>query len=263
VTDQLLFEVKDHIATITLNRPEKLNAFTNEMLDAWLAAYEECRVRDDVRVVVLTGAGRGFCSGGDVSKMGDQSRDNSPIATKSQLWDHIQLIPKKLHELDKPVIAALNGVATGAGLDMALMCDLRTAAESARFAETYLRVGLVPGDGGSYFLPRLVGAAKALEMFLTADFVDAKEAHRIGLVNHVWPDGELMDRTYELAGRITKMPPISVRLTKRALYQGLNTDMHTALDLISSHMTIARAAEDHVEAIAAFREKRDPVFKGK
>ena len=262
MTDTLRFEVKDRIGTITLNRPEKLNAFTADMLTAWVAALEECRASDGVHVVVLTGAGRGFCTGGDVGGMGEAA-DPSPLETKTRLWDQIERVPKTLQTLDKPVIAAVNGVATGAGMDMALMCDLRFAAESARFAETYVRMGLVPGAGGAYFLPRLVGPAKALELFWSGEFVDAREAERLGLVNRVFPDADLMPKTYEFAERVASGPPLSIRLIKRLLYQSLRTDLVTSLDLVSSHMTIVRASDDHKEAVRAFKEKRPAKFEGR
>jgi 2-(1,2-epoxy-1,2-dihydrophenyl)acetyl-CoA isomerase len=263
MTDQLLFETKDHIATITLNRPDVLNAFTEEMIEAWVAALQECRDNDDIHVVVLTGAGRAFCAGGDVRAMKESPDRNNPNLTKSRLWDMVQNIPKTLQEMDKPIIAAVNGAATGAGMDMASMCDIRVAAESAKFAESYVRMGLVPGAGGCWFLPRLVGMPKALELLYTADFVEAAEAKEIGLVNHVYPDDELMEQTYKLATKIARRAPISVRLIKRATYQGQRIELVTHLDQISSHMTIARSSDDHMEAVDAFLEKRHPVFKGK
>lgn len=263
MTDQLLFETKDHIATITLNRPDVLNAFTEEMIEAWVAALQECRDNDDIHVVVLTGAGRAFCAGGDVRAMKESPDRNNPNLTKSRLWDMVQNIPKTLQEMDKPIIAAVNGPATGAGMDMASMCDIRVCAESAKFAESYVRMGLVPGAGGCWFLPRLVGMPKALELLYTADFVEAAEAKEIGLVNHVYPDDELMEQTYKLATKIARRAPISVRLIKRATYQGQRIDLVTHLDQISSHMTIARSSDDHMEAVDAFLEKRHPVFKGK
>ncbi|MCZ6728848.1 MAG: enoyl-CoA hydratase-related protein [SAR324 cluster bacterium] len=262
MSENLKFEIDNGIATITLNRPEKLNAFTPDMLEAWLAAYRECRDSDAVNVVVLTGAGRGFCSGGDVARMGD-SADASPMDAKTRLASSVQQLPLTLAEMDKPVLAAVNGVATGAGMDVALMCDMRIAAESARFAETYVKIGIVPGAGGAYFLPRLVGYTKALEMLLTGDFVDAQEALRIGLVNQVVPDDQLMEKTYELARKISSNAPLSVRLIKRAMVQGLSMDLRSHLDQISSHMGVVRGSEDHKEALAAFKEKRTPVFKGR
>ncbi|MEM7252820.1 MAG: enoyl-CoA hydratase/isomerase family protein [Pseudomonadota bacterium] len=261
MSDSVLFDVESNIATITLNRPEKLNAFTSEMLQALVQRIDECAERDDIRVVMLTGAGRGFCSGGDIGGMGDGA-DNRPHVTKERIWTEIQAFPKRLASFDKPIIAAVNGVATGGGVDLALACDFRTAAASAKFAETYSRIGLLPGGGGAYFLPRLVGTGRALELLWTAEFIDAQDALSIGLVNHVFSDDQLYSRTFDICARIASAPPFSVRHIKRAVYQGLNTDMHTAFDLISSHIAIARAGEDHVEAINAFKEKRSGNFKG-
>jgi enoyl-CoA hydratase/carnithine racemase len=259
--DNLNFDVSEGIATLTLNRPEKLNAFTNEMLHGLVAALDDCDTRDDVRVVIVTGAGRGFCSGGDVSRMGEAA-DNRPHVTKDRIWRDIQAFPKRLARFEKPVIAAVNGVATGGGMDLALACDIRVASESARFAETYAKIGLLPGGGGAWFLPRIVGQARALELLWTAEFLDAAQALELGLVNHVYPDADLMEETRKLAARIAAMPPLSIRLIKRVVAQGLNTDMMTSFDLISSHIAIARAGVNHPEAIAAFREKRDGTFTG-
>ena len=262
MSDEILLGVKDGIATITLNRPEKLNAFTPGMLETWCAAYRECQARSDVLVIVLTGAGRGFCSGGDTSTMGDRA-DNSPLETKNRIWNMIQSPAKTLQDVDKPVIAAINGVATGGGLDVALMCDIRVAARGARMGETYSRIGLIPGGGGAFYLPRILGTAKALELLWTGDLIDAEEALRIGLVSYVYPADEFMDRTYAFARRIADAPPLSVRFIKRTVYQAMETDLRTSLDTISSHLTVVRASEDHIEGIAALREKRKPVFKGR
>lgn len=261
MADHLLIDVSERIATLTLNRPEKLNAFTSDMLQGLLSALDECEARDDVAVVIVTGNGRGFCSGGDVGGMGEAA-DNRPHVTKDRIWNEIQAFPKRLAVFEKPVIAAVNGPAVGGGMDLALACDFRIAAESARFAETYGKIGLAPGGGGAYFLPRLVGKAMALELLLTADFVDAEEALRIGLVNHVFPDPSLLEETRGIARRIAKLPPLSVRLIKRAVNQSINADMATAFDLISSHIAVLRSGHDHPEAIQAFREKRDGDYKG-
>ncbi len=226
-----------------------------------VAALDECESRDDVLVVILTGAGRGFCSGGDVGNMGEAA-DNRPHVTKDRIWRDIQAFPKRLARFEKPIIAAVNGVATGGGMDLALACDIRVASESARFAETYAKIGLLPGGGGAWFLPRIVGKARALELLWTAEFLDAGQALEIGLVNHVYPDAALMAETRKLAERIAAMPPLSIRLIKRVVEQGLATDMTTSFDLISSHIAVARAGADHPEAIAAFREKRDGTFIG-
>jgi len=257
MTDHLLFEVEDRIATITLNRPERKNAFTFEMTDAWAKALLECRDRDDVAVVIVTGSGDSFCSGGDIADMKGRT-GQLPGQRKEELSRRVQRVPLALEDLDKPVLCALNGVATGAGMDMALMCDIRYAAESARLAETYVRVGLVPGAGGAHFLPRLVGVAKALELFWTGDFVDAREAERLGLVNKVLPDGELMPFVRGVAAKIAKAPPASVRLIKRAVTQGMRNDLRTNLDLISSHYAVATAAPEHREAVEKFLARAKP-----
>ena len=257
----LQFEIADGIATLTLDRPEKLNAFTNDMLQGLVEALDDCEDRDDVRVVILTGAGRGFCSGGDVGTMGEAA-DNRTHVTKKRIWRDVQAFPKRLARFEKPIIAAVNGVAVGGGLDLALACDIRVASQSARFSETYAKIGLAPGGGGAYFLPRIIGQARALEMLWTAEFIDATQALEIGLVNHVYPNEDLMAETQKLAARIAAMPPLSVQLIKRAVAQGLNTDMTTAFDLISSHIAVVRAGEDHPEAIAALKEKRAGKFVG-
>ena len=261
MTEYLTLEVEDGIATMTMNRPDKLNAFTDEMLHGMAAALDECEAREDVRAVILTGAGRGFSSGGDISGMGGKSY-SAPHVTKSHIWTDIQAFPKRAARFEKPLLAAVNGAAIGGGMDLALACDVRIAGESAKFAETYAKIGLLPGGGGAYFLPRLVGKARALELLWTADFLDARAALEIGLVNHVYPDDQLLAETTALAKRIAAMPPLSIRLIKRLVEQSMNSDMATAFDLVSSHIAVARAGGDHVEAITAFREKRPGNFKG-
>ncbi len=261
MTDQIKLDVAQRVATITLNRPEKLNAFTDEMLMGLCAALDECEERDDVRAVILTGAGRGFCAGGDVFAMGADA-DNRPHVTKKHIDDYIQAFPKRMATFDKPVIAAVNGVATGGGMDLALACDFRIAAKSARFAETYAKIGLLPGGGGAYYLPRIVGTAKALELLLTADFIEAEDALAIGLVNHLFDDATLMSETMKIAQRIAMLPPYSVTMIKRTVYQGLDLDMNSALEVVGSHIAIAKASGDHAEAIAAFREKRTGNYSG-
>ncbi|HXH83919.1 MAG TPA: enoyl-CoA hydratase [Candidatus Tectomicrobia bacterium] len=257
----LLYEVKDRIATITLNRPDKLNAFTGPMIDAWARSLAEAQADPDVNVIVVTGAGRAFCSGGDVARMGEG--EPTPLDHKNQLWENIHRVPKTLETVDKPVIAMVNGLAVGAGMGMCVMCDVRVAAESARFSTGYVRVGLVPGDGDTYFLPRLVGAAKALELLWTADFIEAPEAHRLGIVQRVVPDAELRDATYAFARQLADGPQIPIRMIKRLVYQSLRLDLRTHLDLVSSHMAIVRQTADHKEGVAAFKEKRAARFQGR
>ncbi|MDT7568673.1 MAG: hypothetical protein QOI50_3619 [Pseudonocardiales bacterium] len=257
----LEYTVADGIGTILLNRPHRKNAFTLDMIDTWARALRDARTDPDVRVVVLTGAGDAFCSGVDLDRRQDAT-PATPLERKENLTERIHRIPFALEDLDKPVIAAINGVAVGAGMDMALMCDMRIMARSARLSEGYVRVGLVPGDGGCYYLPRLVGTAKALELLLTGDFIDAEEAGRLGIANHVVDDADLAGAVDTLARKIADGPPVAIRTIKRAVYQSARSDLRTALDLISSHMAVVTSTEDSAEALAAFREKRPANFIG-
>jgi len=256
----LEYRVEDGVGTILLNRPEKKNAFTPEMLHRWAEIYRGARTDDSVGAIVLTGAGNAFCSGGDLG--GLAPGEPTPYERKTFLTDHVHRVIYALQELDKPVIAAVNGAAVGAGMDMALMCDMRFAARSARFSEGYVRVGLL-GDGGAYFLPRLVGTAKALELLLTGGFVDAEEAHRIGIVNRVCKDDELAEETRLFAERLAAGPPLVTRMIKRTIYQSARSDLRTSLDLVSSHMAVAQSTEDSKEALNAFVQKREPQFRGR
>lgn len=259
----LEYAVADGVGTITLNRPHRKNAFTDDMIRSWTDILVDARTDPAVRVMVLTGAGDAFCSGVDLAKYSGRTADPTPLQRKENLHNHVHRVALAMEDLDKPVIASVNGIAVGAGMDMALMCDMRIATRSARFSEGYIKVGLVPGDGGCYFLPRLVGSAKALELLLTGEFVDAEEAARIGLVNSVVDDCRLADTTARLARRIADAPPVAVRMIKRAMYQSARADLRTALDLISSHLAVITSTADSREALAAFWERRSGVFHGR
>jgi len=243
----LLFLKSDGIATIRLNRPGKKNSFTMDMIDQWVEALEKSRKDADVKVIVVTGTGDSFCSGADLAGLRDA--ENCAIDHKNMLWEQIHRVALIMEDIDKPIIAAVNGIAVGAGMDMALMFDLRFVADTARFSEGYIRIGVVPGDGGCYFLPRLVGVAKALELFWTGDFIDAREALRIGMVNRVYPADKLMEETYDFARKIADSPELAIRTTKRATYQSSRVELRTALDLISSHVGVIRTLKDNHEAV--------------
>jgi enoyl-CoA hydratase/carnithine racemase len=262
MSSPITLERDGKVAIITLNRPEVLNAINEPMLPPWVEALEECRLDEGVAAIIITGAGEAFCRGGDTTKLGSHTTPG-PVDIKAQFWDRLHRIPKKLAEIDKPVIAAVNGLASGAGVDVSLQCDIRFAARSATFRVSYTAFGLVPGNGGTYFLPRIVGEAKALELFYAAKPIDAEEALRIGLVNQVFDDAEFMQRTLEYAHDITRRAPLAMSLVKRAVKQGMSMDLHTHLDMVSSHMLITRPSEDHAEAIKAYEEGRDPEFKGR
>lgn len=257
----LTYEVDDWIGLIRIDRPAKLGSFTWEMIERWAEALGEARHDDRVRVVVLAGTGENFCTGVDLEELSRIGED--PIDRKRMLTDRIYQVVLGVQNLDKPLICAVNGLALGAGMDMALMCDIRIAAESARFSEGYIRVGLVPGDGGAYFLPRVVGIAQALELLWTGDFISADEAARIGIVSRVVPDAELMQHTLALARRIAGMSPIPVSMIKRLVYQSLSSDLATSLDLASSQMAVVQSTSDYAEAMSAFNERRAPVFRGR
>lgn len=256
----LLYDVRDHVATITLNRPAQRNAFTLEMVDAWADRLHDAQRDPDVRVIVVTGAAGAFCAGIDLSWL---EEDHTPIERKRDLTEHVHRVPLELENVDKPVIAAMNGVAVGAGLDMALMCDLRLAARSARMAESYVKVGLVPGDGGCFLLPRLIGLPRALELLLTGDMIDAEQAAQWGMINSVHDDDQLDAAVAQLAARLAAGPPIALRMIKRTTYQSLRTDLRTSLDLVTSHLALNRTTEDSLEAFRAFKDRREPRFEGR
>lgn len=272
--NHILYEKDGDIAKITINRPEAFNAFSLPMIKGWATALQEAQDDPEVRVVVVTAAGKAFCAGGDVKSMlagkgfiGDDEKGecwgDKAIDRKGTLMNYIHKVALTLEAMDKPVLCAINGVAVGAGLDMALMCDIRIVADNAQLSGGYVKAGLVPGDGGCFYMPRLVGVAKALELLWTADFISADEALRIGMVNKVVPAEELMQATMEMARKIADNPPVCVRMIKRAVYSSQRTqDIRTALDMISSHMAIVTEMDDYKEGVAAIKEKRKPVFKG-
>ena len=261
----LEFSVIEGIAVARLNRPDKKNALSEDMLRELERRLREAQDDNAVRVFVITGAGDAFCSGGDLgrrSREGD-SAEPTPLARKNRLQRGTHKVALAIEEFEKPLIAAVNGAAAGAGMDMALMCDLRFAGRSARFSEAYIRVGLIPGNGGCFFLPRIVGSAKALELLWTGDFVGAEEALRIGLVNRMFDDGKLMDETLAFATRLANGPPLQQRLIKKLMYQSLRTDLRTSLEMVSSDMAVVQSTRDYREAIDAYKEKRAPKFEGR
>lgn len=245
------------VLTITLNRPDVLNAFNGAMHKALNVALKEARA-DEVRAVVVTGAGRGFCVGQDLTEFRDAAGD---IGDRLRSTYHPNILA--IRALEKPVIAAVNGAAAGAGMNLALGCDIRLASTAARFGETFVKRGLHPDWGGTYFLPRLVGMAKAAEMIFTGDMVDAAEALRIGLVSAVYPPEELMPAAYDLARKIAAGPPIAIRLAKRALYHGEGTDLRGGLEFETFAQNVCFETEDAREGIRAFVDKRAPHFKGR
>lgn len=257
----LLYGVEGHTATITLNRPERKNAFTLEMVEAWADHILRAQQDHQVRVVVVTGTESAFCSGVDLDAF--HGEDRQPLGEKRLLTERVHRVARAMLQTDKPVIAAVNGPAVGAGMDMALLCDVRLAGRSARFCTGYVRVGLVPGNGGTWLLPRTVGTSTALRLLWTGEFVDAEAALRMGLVDSVYEDADLLAATQDLADRLASRPPVAVQMIKRAVRQGADIDLPTSLDLISSHMAVVTSTDDYLEAMSSFREKRVGRFVGK
>jgi enoyl-CoA hydratase/carnithine racemase len=261
----VLVERDQGIATVTLNRPELRNPISDlDMVDALEATLKELDADLAVRVIILTGAGTAFSSGGNLKKMrvGGGLVDELPAQTRRNYKLGIQRLPLVFEDLEVPVIAAVNGPAIGAGCDLACMCDMRIAGESARFAESFVKLGIIPGDGGAWLLPRIVGFSKACEMSFTGDPIDAAEALSCGLVSKVVPDAQLLEHARALALRVAANPPHAVRMTKRLLRQGQHVSMDTLLEMSAAMQALAHATSDYEEATTAFMEKRKPKFSG-
>ncbi len=259
----ILYEKKDRIAILTLNRPQRLNAYSPEMRLGMVKGIEDAANDDDIRVLIITGAGdRGFCTGNDWALRVSQNPADVGVGNKYRL-DPAGWIARWIHQLGKITIAALNGVAAGGGAGVALSCDFRIASENARLTTAFINRGLVVDTAVSYFLPRLVGLTKALEISLSGAILDVKEMERLGLVSKVVTADKLMAATTEFAARFAKGPPVALQLTKRLMYKGLSLSLEEALDYESYYQSICSRTEDAKEGPRAFLEKREPVFTGK
>ncbi len=264
MTQDLLEEVTDGVAVLTMNRPERLNAMSGPMLTAMLEALQRLATSAEVGVVVLTGAGRGFCAGGDVKAMAEgREAEGVTLEERAQALRARMEVSRWLHEMPKPTIAMVRGAAAGAGLSLAMACDMRIASDSARFATAFARVGYSGDFGGSWFLTKLVGTAKARELYFTADILDAPTALRLGLVNRVVADTDLEKETRALAGRLARGPRVAYRYMKRNMNAAESGTLGELLDLEAWHHSRTGVTEDHREAARAFVEKREPVFKGR
>jgi 2-(1,2-epoxy-1,2-dihydrophenyl)acetyl-CoA isomerase len=264
MSDELLFDLRDGIATLTLNRPERLNAMSGPMLDALLARLVQVADDGDVGCVVLTGSGRAFCAGGDVKAMAEgREFGGTTLEEKAQALRARMEVSRWLHEMPKPTIAMVRGAAAGAGLSLAMACDMRVAGDSARFATAFARVGYSGDFGGSWFLTQLVGTAKARELYFTADILDASQALALGLVNRVVADARLEEETRGLASRLAQGPRVAYRYMKRNMNAAESGTLAQLLDLEAWHHTRCGMTEDHREATKAFVDKREPVFRGR
>lgn len=265
MSDPVLYEDDGGIVTLTLNRPELRNPISEpDMVEALVEALERLNADPSVRVAILTGAGTAFSSGGNLNTMreGGGLNDALPVRTRQNYQRGIQRIPLAFERLEVPVIAAVNGPAIGAGCDLTCMCDLRIASDTARFAESFVKVGIVPGDGGAWLLPRIVGFSKACEMAFTGDPIDAAEALACGLVSKLVPSAELLPAARALAKRIAVNPSHAVRMTKRLLREGRHVRLDTLLEMSAAMQALAHATADHREAVDALLSKRPPTFTG-
>lgn len=262
--ETIILKKEEGIATVTLNRPEIGNATNRQMYIELSAAFNDIAGDKDIRVMVLTGAGRGFCGGGDTTQMGEGS-----VYTQMDvagLQQDIRSITQKpvlsLHKLQIPTIAMINGFAVGGGFDFACACDIRIGSEKARFCNAFISVGLTTEWGIHFDLPRIIGLGKASEILYTGRWVDADEAERIGLLNRLVPAADLERETMQMASQLAKGAPIALRLTKQLVHGGLETDRDTSLEMAAYYQAIAIASQDHREGVTAWREKREPVYRG-
>ncbi|WP_131105943.1 crotonase/enoyl-CoA hydratase family protein [Ornithinimicrobium sufpigmenti] len=261
----LLVEREGHVETWTLNRPEERNPISDQpMIEELVSAVERVNRDRHVRAVILTGAGPAFSAGGNVKKMRDRQEIFSglPHQMRDGYRYGIQQIPLAFYNCEVPLVAAVNGPAVGAGCDLATLCDLRVAADTAWFAESFVKLGIIPGDGGAWLLPHIIGHARATEMALTGDRVSAEQALDWGLVNAVVPPADLMATAREYAERVAVNPPHAVRMTKKLLREARHSHLSTILEMSAAMQPLAHHAPDHMEAVEAFLDRRDPSFSG-
>jgi len=257
---------KNHVLWIELHNPESRNAITTNMIDSLCRILKEADQDKEVRVIVLSGHGKAFSAGGDIKAMKNQTGmfAGNSSELKDRYYFGIQRIPRTMEEISKPVIAMVNGPAVGAGCDLSMMCDIRIGSPQSKFSESFTKMGLVPGDGGTFFLTRAIGYSKAMDMFLTGRIYQGKEALEAGLLNYYSEtDEDLMKLTEEVANRVVEMAPIATTMTKKAMRASYLHDHLMALDLLSAYQGITQRTHDHFEAVDAFLEKRKPYFEAR
>ena len=262
---QILYAKENRVATITFNRPQKLNAYSEVMVHEILAALADARDDEEVRAVILTGTGRGFCSGGDISRdfQYPQRYRGHRMESMLEMRENMHQLVTFLRRFDKPTIAAINGAAVAGGLALALCCDFRIAAESARLGDTSLKFALIPDEGGACLFPMYMGLQNALKMTLFSEVYPAAQAKELGLVTEVVPDAELMATARAWAERLADGPPIAIRVTKRMMYKQQTMELENALEDAALGTMVVNYCDDVKEGIAAFHEKRKPNFKGR
>ena len=263
MSKSVLYEQDDRIVKITLNRPDTRNALSGDIIEGLVEYIQKADKDKNVGCVILTGAGKSFSSGGNLQEIKDMTTKDQMTQAQLEDWYRfgIQKIPITMNSIDVPVVAAVNGHAIGAGNDLCTMCDIRIAGEDAKFSESFLRIGIIPGDGGSWFLPKIIGLARANEMILTCDVLDANKALDWGLVSKVVPNENLMIEAQKLANNIAAQPPEASRRAKRLLRMSQNVPLQDALEMAASQQSMLQQLDDHREAIDALLEKRKPNFK--
>ena len=260
----ILVESDPPLLWIKLNRPDHSNAFSDEMITELCHLLREADWDDDIRVMILSGEGKTFCAGGDVKAMEEKTGmfAGDPEGLRRRYTKGIQQIPLTIESLHTPLVAMVNGAAIGAGCDLACMCDIRIGCRHSRFGETFAKLALVPGDGGTFFLQRVVGFSKAMELSLTGRIVEASEALSLGLLNYVVEPEKLKEETEKLALSIASNSPIAVSMIKKAIRQARTAEISGHLDLLAAFQGITQRTEDHFEGVRALKEKRPPKFKG-
>lgn len=255
----ILFEKIDAIGKTTLNRPEKYNSFVREMALALQNILNDCANDDSIRCILITGSGKAFCAGQDLK----EATDPEGPEIEQIVREHYNPIIRKIREIEKPVIAAVNGIAAGAGANVALACDIVVAGKSANFIQAFSKIGLIPDSGGTYFLPRLIGLPKATALMMTGESISAEKAEKMGMIYAVYEDTEFESKSLQLAKSISEMPTKGLGYTKRLLTHSLNNSLDEQLDLEAETQALSAKSEDHKEGVQAFFEKRPPVFTGK
>lgn len=262
---EIIYSKENRIAIITLNRPAKLNAYSEVMVHEIISALSAARDDDEIRVVIITGAGRGFCSGGDISRdfQYPARYHGHRMEAMLEMRENMHQLVIFLRRFDKPTIAAINGPAVAGGLTLALCCDFRIAAQSAKLGDTSLKFALIPDEGGAYLFPKYMGLENALKMSLFSEVYPASKARELGLVTEVVPDGEMMPEARRWAEVLAEGPPIAIRIAKRMMYKQQTMDLENALEDAALAVMVTNYSEDVKEGIAAFHEKRKPNFKGR